>query len=234
MPSKLIIALIAAGTVGAVAIAGVAVSLGKGSTKPEGGAPSAITAPGMSPAEAAVLEGLTDNVRARVEEEMNRQSPQPVSETDINPDDFGAAPDLGSDVAPTQVSSRWGVGKEKLPAPPARACVSKDELNEAMMGTGCDCSCDGYAKQVAGPASGQCDVACAIGWYVCWAPDPTGAEIDAAVLSTLDGYDDQSRAAMEPIMREQLANPEMRNGYRGGLIADSAFRWNDERMCPEE
>ena len=35
-------------------------------------------------------------------------------------------------------------------------------------------------------------------------------------------------------MREQLQNPEAIAGYRGAMMADRAFTWNDERMCPEE
>jgi hypothetical protein len=228
MPSKLIIFLVAAGTVGAAAIAGTALTLGK--EKNARGASSA-AAISEEMGEATALDTAFELADAGDPPDVG--SSGPVS---INPDDFGAAPDLeSSSSAPaTGTSSRWGIGKEKLQAPAAQACVTKDEMNEALMGSGCDCSCDGYAAQLSGPASAQCDLACGIAWYVCWAPDPTQQEIESTVLSTLDGYDPQARALMEPTLREQLQNPEGVAGYRGAIMADRAFTWNDDRMCPEQ
>lgn len=231
MPGKLIIALIAAGITGAAAIAGVSLALSSGGAAPaaERDAPPEDTLP-------------TDQAAAlpvSFPEEGKPALSGSRSDVVINPDDFGAAPDLDM---PAEVSgetgSRWGIGKEKLPPPPARACVTKDEFNEAMLGTGCDCSCDGYAAQVSGPASspasGQCDVACGIAWYVCWAPDPSEKEIDDAALATLDGYEGETRVMMEAILREHLASPEGRAGNRGAMMADRAFTWNDARMCVED
>lgn len=229
MPSKLIVALIAAGAVGAVAIAGVAVSFSSG------GATSAARSEDAVETAEFEAEAPRENPLSDGDGGTRSARSGPASEVTINPDDFGMAPDLEStDVTPVEAGSRWGIGKEKLPPPPARACVSEDEFNDAMMGTGCDCSCDGYATQVAGPPSAQCDVACGIAWYVCWAADPTEQEIDDAALATLDAYDDQTRPMMEAILREHLANPEARAGNRGAMMADRAFRWNDGRMCGAE
>lgn len=228
MPSKLIIFLVVAGAVGAAAIAGTALTLGKERQAPE----------------ASVVAGVAEDMGAAVALDTafeladagNTQTVSGAEPVTINPDDFGAAPDLASaTTAPvTEGGSRWGIGKEKLRAPAARACITKEAMNEALMGSGCDCSCDGYAAQLSGPASDQCDLACGIAWYVCWAPDPTQQEIETTVLSTLDGYDPQSRALMEPTLREPLQNPEAIAGYRGAMMADRAFTWNDDRMCPEE
>lgn len=228
MPSKLIIFLIAAGAVGAAAIAGTALTLGKEKKAPEA---SEVAGVAEDMGAAAALDTAFELADAG-----NTQAVSGAEPVIIDPDDFGAAPDLASaTTAPVaEAGSRWGIGKEKLRAPAARACVTKEEMNEALMGSGCDCSCDGYAAQLSGPASDQCGLACGIPWYGCWAPDPTPQEIETTVLSTLDGYDPQIRALMEPPLREQLQNPEAIAGYRGALMADRAFTWNDERMCPEE
>lgn len=228
MPSKLIIFLVAAGAVGAAAIAGTALTLGKEKKAPEAGE---VAGAAEDMGAAVALDTAFELADAG-----NSQAAAGAEAVDINPDDFGAAPDLASAATTpvTEAGSRWGIGKEKLRAPTAGACVTKDQMNEALMGSGCDCSCDGYAAQLAGPASEQCDLACGIPWYGCWAPDPTQQEIETTVLSTLDGYDTQTRALMEPTLREQLQNPEAVAGYRGALMAERAFTWNDERMCPEE
>lgn len=226
MPSKLIIFLVAAGAVGAAAIAGTALTLARDTKAAETGNVAEIAADASAAAPGEFAFDLADAGNASVASS--------TEEVSINPDDFGAAPDLATQPEVTKAGSRWGIGKEKLRAPVMGACVTKEAINEALMGSGCDCSCDGYAAQLSGAPSAQCDLACGIAWYVCWAPDPTPQEIETKVLSSLEGNDPQTRAIMEPMLREQLSNPEAVAGYRGALMADRAFTWNDERICPEQ
>lgn len=155
----------------------------------------------------------------------------------VNADDFGAAPDLSVlDQAPTDGNvSRWGVGKAKLPAPgPRAACITPEAENAALAGTGCDCSCDGYARQLAGPASETCDIVCGIPWYACWAPDPTDTEIRETILAGLEDYDEATRVALAPIMLAQLDDPEAYAGLRGGQMMGRALAWDETRKCPRD
>ena len=152
----------------------------------------------------------------------------------VDPDDFGAAPDLSSldvaaDAAP---ASRWGVGRDKLPPPPPQAaCITAAAEQAALAASGCDCSCDGYAA--AGQAGGTCDIACGVAWYACWAPDPTDEDVRTSVLASLDDYDPATRAALEPTMTAQLSDPQAVAGLRGGIMMSRAFDWDAARKCPD-
>ncbi len=87
------------------------------------------------------------------------------------------APDAAVGPDPV-IDSPYGLGKKKLGPPPPRArCLSQEEYNEALSGSGCDCSCTGYAK---GPGA-TCQTACGLSYYNCWAPDPDDAEMAAKI-----------------------------------------------------
>ncbi|HPF22395.1 MAG: hypothetical protein R3C08_06555 [Hyphomonas sp.] len=234
MPSKLILTLIAAGAAGAAAVAGTVIVMKSGSAPADRPA-VAVTepAPEMPAHEAAVLESVTDAVRKRVAAEMEAQTPQYNEDPVIDANDFGAAPDMSATETASAPAATYGIGLRKLPSPPARACVTTADYTEALWGSGCDCSCDGYAQQVAGPASRQCDLACAVGWYACWAPDATDEEVAQSMLDTMVGDNPADRAAAEPGVRDLLSNPEVLNGQRVAIMAERAFKWQDQRICPE-
>lgn len=130
--------------------------------------------------------------------------------------------------------SRYGIGQAKLPPPPAATCVSEAEYDEAMMGSGCDCSCEGYAR---GPDR-RCRVVCGLPYYGCWAPDPTDAEIqDAALASyadTLAGLPPEVRASVEAELAALTATEEWRLNTRGGLMLQRADAWDRARRCTAE
>ncbi|WP_293393971.1 hypothetical protein [Nevskia sp.] len=118
--------------------------------------------------------------------------------------------------------SAYGIGKAKLPPPPKRsACLSKAEYDAALHGSGCDCSCGGYAK---GPAS-QCQTACALSYYSCWAPDPTPAESGGQ-------FDDPSmRQVIEALAPADRA--ELLRGQMASVMLDRANAWFTRQQCAE-
>lgn len=126
---------------------------------------------------------------------------------------------------------RFGVGLAKLSPPPTAACVSDAEYTEAMMGTGCDCSCEGYAK---GPDR-RCMVVCGIAYYACWAPDPTEADVSeasrAGFADTLEGVPPEARAAVEGELAAVMATEEWRASTRSGLMLRRADEWDQARRC---
>ncbi len=99
--------------------------------------------------------------------------------------------------------------------PPLRACITKAEFNDAMMGTGCSCTCDEYAKK---PVSPVCDVACQ-GHYVCWAPQITDAELQVNLS--------------EMGMAGTMLSKDERETVRGVVRATKGAEWSDARMCEE-
>ena len=104
MPSKLIVALIAAGTVGAVAIAGAAISLSNGPRTP--------VAESEGTGETVEFEAETYQKNSQSVSDNGIQSDLTgsVSNVTINPDDFGAAPDLESfDAVPSRRAAAGGL-----------------------------------------------------------------------------------------------------------------------------
>lgn len=118
--------------------------------------------------------------------------------------------------------SPYGLGKKKLPPPPQRAsCIGQGEYDAALYGSGCDCSCEGYAK---GP-SAQCQTACGLTYYNCWAPDPTPAELG----EQLD--DPAARQAMEALSAAEKA--EMLQWQRATAMLNRADAWMNQQRCTE-
>ncbi len=138
-----------------------------------------------------------------------------------------AAPSAPAASAATR--ARYGLGAAKLPPPPARACITEAEFNEAMLGSGCDCSCEGYA----GRPESRCQVACGHAYYACWAPDPTEAEIRAAQDAMYEDYDAATRAALEAQQRQALASDaDAAQAQRAALMLARAAEWADDQRCP--
>lgn len=105
--------------------------------------------------------------------------------------------------------------------PPAGPCITEDEYNQAMLGSGCDCSCNGYAALPAQPAAEQrrCMAVCGMPYYRCWAPSPTDAEIAEAVME------------IGPAGPEVMAQPDGRAMLTGAIMLQRASDWHDARMC---
>ncbi|MFY2765071.1 hypothetical protein [Arenimonas sp. MALMAid1274] len=97
--------------------------------------------------------------------------------------------------------------------PPPRACITKTELDNAMMGSGCSCTCDEYANK---PVAPVCDVAC-MGHYACWAPQVTDAELQESLAEM-----GMATAALSRDERETL---------RGVVRATKGSEWSSARMC---
>jgi len=133
-----------------------------------------------------------------------------------------AVPDAPPAAASPAQQSAYGIGKTKLPPPPKRSvCLSKAEYDAALYGSGCDCSCGGYAK---GPAS-QCQTACALSYYSCWAPDPTPAELGGQ-------FDDPSmRQVIETLAPADRA--ELLRGQMASVMLDRANAWLTQQQCAE-
>lgn len=130
-------------------------------------------------------------------------------------------PDAPRTAAPAPVAARG-----KLPPPAGEACFTRSEVDQALRGTGCDCSCDGYAR---GPDR-RCRAACGIAYYACWAPDPTAADVDAALAAA---YADAPPEVAQALMAELARQPAMREDMRGGVMLQRAAAWDEARMCPE-
>ena len=154
-------------------------------------------------------------------------TPEYAGPGDAGFDDFDSAwsaPDPDG-----QPVSRYGMGLEKLPPPKTAGCWSEAAVNEAMVGSGCDCSCEGYARQ---PAS-QCQIACGLAYYQCWAPDPTEAEIRDQRAALFEAYDPQTRAALEAEFRQAMADdPQVEGAQRAALMLARATEWVDAQRCP--
>lgn len=128
--------------------------------------------------------------------------------------------------APSSASPRV-----KHPPPPPSACVSEAEYNDAMMGSGCDCSCEGYAQ---GPER-RCAVVCGLSHYGCWAPDPTDAEIAehsrAAFADSMGDLPPEARTALEAELATVMASNEWKDSARGALMLQRADEWDQARRC---
>lgn len=109
-----------------------------------------------------------------------------------------------------------------LAPPPARACISDTEFDTALRGTGCSCTCEEYARK---PVSRTCDVACQ-GYYACWGPQITDAELDQELKKIFGGAIDAG------IPLPQLASEE-REMMRGAIRATRGQEWSNSRMCRE-
>lgn len=101
-------------------------------------------------------------------------------------------------------------------------CFTSEEYNRAALGTGCDCTCDEYARLSTKVATEQrrCSVICGVAYYRCWAPQPTDAEISAAAR-------DMGEAG--PAM---LAQPEGRGFMASGIMMQRALEWEEAQRCP--
>ena len=132
------------------------------------------------------------------------------------------APDTIATADGAAGDSRYGIGKQKLAPPPPRSqCLSKAERDAALMGSGCDCSCNGYAAT----PSALCMAACGLAYYGCWAPDPSDAELAAKIT------DPATRQAIAQMGAEEKRN--FQQGARGFEMLSRAAEWEQQQLCPE-
>lgn len=110
------------------------------------------------------------------------------------------------------------------PPQPRDRCITKAERNAALMGSGCSCSCQGYARK---PVSDRCDIACGIAYYTCWNPLPSDAEAEAMFMSKAD----PALAALTPSFAT-LTRQE-KDTFRGFMQMERAAAWDDARLCPD-
>ena len=142
---------------------------------------------------------------------------------------FSPSPNAQSAIA-GQTDSVYGIGKRKLPAPKSGTCVSEQELNEALSGGRCDCTCEGYAKR----PERACQVVCGLPYYLCWAPDPTDAEALASFDALFEGLDPATRAPLEAQMKAELkSKPQAMLDQKGALMMQRAAAWEEARRCAE-
>lgn len=147
-----------------------------------------------------------------------------IIHTEADPLIVPEVPDAPS-AAEAASSSRYGVGKAKLPPPADAACVSETELEAALSGSGCDCSCEEYAR-----APGRrCMTACGLAYYACWAPDPSEAEIRAQVSAV---YAELEPAVRDTMLAQLNDSPEFLPAARGQLMLQRAQQWEEARRCP--
>ncbi len=132
------------------------------------------------------------------------------------------APDTIATADSAAGDSRYGIGKQKLPPPPSRSqCLSRAERDAALMGSGCDCSCNGYAAT----PSALCMAACGLAYYGCWAPDPSDAELVAKIT------DPATRQAIAQMSAEEKRN--FQQGARGFEMLSRAAEWEQQQLCPK-
>lgn len=133
--------------------------------------------------------------------------------------DFPPMPNIEVEAPPPAASAAQLDGT--MAPPPPSACITEDEYNQAMLGSGCDCSCNGYAALPGQPAAEQrrCMAVCGMPYYRCWAPQPTEGDIAEAV------------AEMGPAGPEMLAQPDGRAMLTGAIMLQRASDWHDARMC---
>ncbi len=142
------------------------------------------------------------------------------SEVEIPP--IPDAPDASGASGNPVADSPYGLGKKKLAPPPARgACLSKAERDEALMGSGCDCSCDGYARN----PEARCQTACGLVYYTCWAPDPSDAELGAKIT------DPQARQMIAAMSAEERG--QMLQHLRAAEMLERATAWEEAQLCAE-
>lgn len=129
-------------------------------------------------------------------------------------------PNIEVEAAPV-VSTAASLDGTMAPPPPA-ACITEAEYNAAMMGSGCDCSCNGYSALPSQPPAEQrrCMAVCGMPYYRCWAPPPTEGDIAGAV------------AEMGPGGSAILAQPEGRGFVIASIMMQRASDWHDAQMCP--
>jgi len=173
---------------------------------------------------AAMVEASREALRQAAAAQAQAQA---QAQGDANPADAAPSEDTlvppvpdepqGVDAVPT---SAYGIGKRKLPPPVINRCFTAEEINTAMMGSGCDCSCDGYA---AGPDR-RCVAACGLSYYACWAPDLTDAELGAKV-------DDSFRAQFQQLPPADRA--AFIQAMQASQMLERAQAWERETLrCP--
>lgn len=170
----------------------------------------------MGPEAAALVERLDAPIPA----EPAVVDPEETSRTVALP----APPELPTmtvEPVPSPAEARGDALRGTLPPPAPGPCFTVQEYEAAMLGSGCDCSCAGYARQPGQtPAeSRRCDAVCGIAWYACWAPEPSEADIQAHA------------ADMGPFGPMMLAEPDGRALMIGTILLSRATEWHDARMC---
>jgi hypothetical protein len=147
--------------------------------------------------------------------------PPPIEETEIGVS-RPAPPTLPSaDVVPPPARAVAGPTSTGRPLR-ITPCFTSEEFNRAALGTGCDCTCNEYARLSAKVPAEQrrCSVVCGVAYYRCWAPQPTDAEISAAAR-------DMGEAG--PAM---LAQPDGRGFMASGIMMQRALAWEEAQRCP--
>lgn len=101
-------------------------------------------------------------------------------------------------------------------------CVTPEEFNRAHMGSGCDCSCQGYTRlpTLAPPEQRRCMIVCGAAYHRCWAPQPTDREI-----AEFAGRQDMAAA---PYTRD-MSN--LRDSMSMAIMLDRASKWQERQMC---
>ncbi|WP_326524338.1 hypothetical protein [Sphingomonas sp.] len=107
------------------------------------------------------------------------------------------------------------------PPPPRAACITPEQRNAALAGTGCSCTCGEYARK---PVSDKCDIAC-MGHYSCWGPIPSEAEVGASYA--------QATAGIPPGFSTPFASlpADERETLRGAMRMTRALEWDQARLC---
>lgn len=111
------------------------------------------------------------------------------------------------------------------PPPPRARCITPEERNAALSGTGCSCTCREYAAK---PVSDRCDIACG-GHYMCWSPIPTDQEIEADYNSKIS---DPNLIAAFPTY--SALSDEQKANARGFLRLQRGLEWDQARQCEAE
>jgi hypothetical protein len=123
-----------------------------------------------------------------------------------------AEPTLAPEDVPTPGTSNSSpILTLMAPPPPRNACVRPKDRNDALMGTGCSCGCEAYARK---PVSDKCDLACG-GYYLCWGPLVSDIELKERIGA-------EAYAAASPDDRKTMAY---------FLRVDRAIQWDEDRLC---
>jgi hypothetical protein len=128
--------------------------------------------------------------------------------------------------APTPLPSPQPSARPAVRAPGAEPrlspCVTPEEAERAHRGTGCDCSCQGYARlpALAPGEQRRCMIACGLAYHRCWSPPPTDSEI-ADYVSRQDW-------AAAPYLRDL---PDLRERVSSTIMLERAISWEERQMC---
>ncbi|WP_326523352.1 hypothetical protein [Sphingomonas sp.] len=123
--------------------------------------------------------------------------------------------------APASAVSAQALAQAKqlmAPPPPRAACITPEQRNAALGGTGCSCTCGEYARK---PVSDRCDIAC-MGYYPCWGPIPSDEEVSASYAQATAGA---------PVAPFQELPADQRETLRGAMRMKQALEWDQGRLC---